>query len=62
MVVGEALIDLAPAHDEDGAYLIRPGGSPLNVAAGLARLDQRTALAARLSADPAVEALRRARP
>jgi fructokinase len=37
-VVGEALIDLAAAADEDGSYLARPGGSPLNVAVGLARL------------------------
>ena len=51
-VVGEALIDLVPAAGEEGCYLARPGGSPLNVAVGLARLGQRTALAARLSADP----------
>jgi fructokinase len=50
VTVGEALIDLVPA--EDGAYLARPGGSPLNVAVGLARLGQPTALAGRLSADP----------
>ena len=50
VVVGEALIDLVPA--DDGAYLARPGGSPLNVAVGLARLGQPTALAGRLSGDP----------
>jgi fructokinase len=50
VVVGEALIDLVAA--DDGAYLARPGGSPLNVAVGLARLGQPTALAGRLSADP----------
>jgi fructokinase len=49
VVVGEALIDLVPADDD--AYLARPGGSPLNVAVGLARLGQPTALAGRLSAD-----------
>jgi fructokinase len=38
---------------------VRPGGSPLNVAVGLARLGQPTALAARLSADPFGAVLRR---
>jgi len=57
IVVGEALIDLVPA--DDGAYLARPGGSPLNVAVGLARLGQPTALAGRLSADPIGTVLRR---
>jgi len=56
VVVGEALIDLVPAGD--GAYLARPGGSPLNVAVGLARLGQPTALAGRLSADPIGTVLR----
>jgi fructokinase len=56
VVVGEALIDLMPAGD--GAYLARPGGSPLNVAVGLARLGQPTALAGRLSADPIGTVLR----
>ena len=47
-VIGEALIDLVP----DGApdrYRARPGGSPFNVAIGLARLGHRTALMARLA-------------
>lgn len=44
-VVGEALIDLGA----DGVE--RPGGSPLNVAVGLARLGQPTALLARLGSD-----------
>lgn len=57
MTVGEALIDLVPA--DDGAYLARPGGSPLNVAVGLARLGQRAGLAGRLSADPFGTVLRR---
>ena len=51
MVIGEALIDLA-APAEDGSSVARPGGSPMNVAVGLARLGQRTAFAGRLSADP----------
>jgi fructokinase len=56
VVLGEALIDLVPASD--GAYLARPGGSPLNVAVGLARLGQPTALAGRLAADPIGTVLR----
>ena len=47
-VVGEALIDLVP-HGEPGDYRARPGGSPFNVAIGLARLGHRTALMARLA-------------
>lgn len=58
IVIGEALIDLLPAADE-GTYIARPGGSPLNIAVGLARLGQPTALAARLSADPFGTILRR---
>jgi fructokinase len=55
-VIGEALIDLvlaAPAVDDSGTdgYLAHPGGSPYNVAIGLARLGQPTRLLARLSAD-----------
>jgi len=58
MVIGEALIDLAtPA--EDGSVVARPGGSPMNVAVGLARLGERTAFAGRLSADPFGTILRR---
>jgi len=50
-VIGEALIDLAtPATD--GSAVARPGGSPMNVAVGLARLGERTAFAGRLSTDP----------
>jgi fructokinase len=51
VVIGEALIDLA-APAEDGSAIARPGGSPMNVAVGLARLGERTAFAGRLSADP----------
>lgn len=58
VVVGEALIDLSPPA-EDGSCIARPGGSPMNVAIGLARLEQRTAFAGRLSADPFGTVLRR---
>lgn len=46
-VIGEALIDLVPGR-EPGEYRARPGGSPFNVAIGLARLGHRAALMARL--------------
>jgi len=49
-VIGEALVDLVPG-DRPGDYQARPGGSPLNVAVGLARLGHRTALMARLADD-----------
>jgi fructokinase len=58
VVIGEALIDLA-APAEDGSAIARPGGSPMNVAVGLARLGQRTAFAGRLSEDPFGTVLRR---
>ena len=47
-VIGEALIDLVPG-DTPLAYHASPGGSPYNVAIGLARLGQDTALMARLA-------------
>jgi fructokinase len=47
-VIGEALIDLVPG-DRPGTFGAFPGGSPYNVAIGLARLGQRTALMARLA-------------
>src|SRR5579859_161437 len=50
-VIGEALIDLAPVPG-DAAFLARPGGSPLNVAVGLARLDCPTTFFGRFSGDP----------
>lgn len=55
-VIGEALIDLVmdpPGTDPAGppVYLAHPGGSPYNVAVGLARLGQPTRLVARLSGD-----------
>ena len=47
-VIGEALIDLVQL-DVPGDYRARPGGSPFNVAIGLARLGHRTALMARMA-------------
>lgn len=49
-VVGEALMDLVPAGT-DGLFQASPGGSPANVAVGLARLEVPVHLAARLSDD-----------
>src|ERR1700761_9574910 len=46
-VIGEALIDLLPGA-APGQYLARAGGSPFNVAVGLARLGVTPALLARL--------------
>ncbi len=47
-VIGEALVDLVPG-DRPGHYQAKPGGSPFNVAVGLARLGHRAALMARLA-------------
>ena len=47
-VIGEALIDLVPGERPRTYYAV-PGGSPFNVAVGLARLGQRVSLMARLS-------------
>lgn len=47
-VVGEAVVDLV--QEPDGRYTAHPGGSPLNVAVGLARLGHRTRFAGRLAA------------
>ena len=49
LVVGEALVDV---RVEDGRTSEHPGGSPLNVAVGLARLGVPTTLAAQLGDDP----------
>lgn len=57
VVIGEALIDLVETGDDD-PRLARPGGSPYNVALGLARLDQPVAFAGRLSSDPLGAVLR----
>ena len=50
-VAGEALIDLVPAGRE-GLFEAAPGGSPANVAVGLARLGVPVRLLARIAADP----------
>jgi len=55
-VIGEALIDLvmdpgSAASAGSRTYLAHPGGSPYNVAIGLARLGQHAQLLARLSGD-----------
>jgi fructokinase len=47
-VIGEALVDLVP-RGQPGDYRAHAGGSPFNVAVGLARLGNRTALMARLA-------------
>jgi fructokinase len=49
-VIGEALVDLIP-DGATGEHRPRPGGSPFNVAVGLARLGNRTALMARFADD-----------
>lgn len=54
-VAGEAVADLvaaAPGPGPAGGYLALPGGSPANVAVGLARLGVPTRMVARVSADP----------
>lgn len=50
-VVGESVIDLFDPGDGSAA-VARPGGSPLNVAVGLARLGNPTEFVGRLSRDP----------
>ena len=49
-VAGEALIDMVPAPEGD-YFEAAPGGSPANVAVGLARLGVRTRLLARIADD-----------
>jgi len=49
-VAGEAITDLVPAG-EDGLFRAAPGGSPANVAVGLARLGVPVRMLARLSSD-----------
>lgn len=51
-VCGEALIDFTPSEiGGERAYMPRPGGSPCNVAVGLARLGVPAAFIGRLSTD-----------
>ena len=50
LVIGEALVDIV--HDASGMTSEHPGGSPANVALGLARLGRDTELATWLGHDP----------
>jgi fructokinase len=50
-VIGEALVDIVETGDDE-PRLARPGGSPYNVALGLARLEQPAAFVGRISTDP----------
>lgn len=56
-VAGEALVDLVPAGP-DGLFRAAPGGSPANVAVGLARLEVPVRMLARISGDPLGQRLR----
>ncbi|HKX15909.1 MAG TPA: nucleoside/nucleotide kinase family protein [Propionibacteriaceae bacterium] len=60
VVAGDALVDMTPTTTIRGhlAYEPHPGGSCLNVAVGLARLDVPTAFLARLSRDAFGDLLR----
>lgn len=53
LICGEAIIDFTPTQcgAEEG-FVPRPGGSPLNVAVGLARLGVPSAFFGRISSDP----------
>ncbi len=57
LISGEALIDLIPDPVKANAYDAVLGGSPYNVAIGLARLGSRTAFVSRISADGNGDAL-----
>jgi fructokinase len=57
-VIGEALIDVVETGDDE-PRLARPGGSPYNVALGLARLEAPVRFVGRLSGDPLGAILRR---
>jgi fructokinase len=57
LISGEALIDLIPDPDKENGYDAVLGGSPYNVAIGLARLGSQTAFVSRISADGNGEAL-----
>jgi fructokinase len=51
LISGEALVDLIPDHARETAYDAVLGGSPYNVAIGLARLGSPTAFVSRVSKD-----------
>jgi fructokinase len=57
LISGEALVDLIPSRDRENSYDAVLGGSPFNVAIGLARLGSPTAFVSRLSRDPNGESL-----
>jgi fructokinase len=57
LISGEALIDLIPDPVKQNSYDAVLGGSPYNVAIGLARLGSKTAFVSRISADGNGEAL-----
>jgi len=57
LISGEALIDLIPDPAKENGYDAVLGGSPYNVAIGLARLGSKTAFVSRISADGNGEAL-----
>ncbi|MGO9741663.1 MAG: carbohydrate kinase family protein [Roseiarcus sp.] len=57
LISGEALVDLIPDPEKDGRYDAVLGGSPYNVAIGLARLGAPVSFVSRLSADANGEAL-----
>ena len=53
IVCGEALVDCIPARcGDEGGFVPRAGGSPYNVALGLARLEAPVGYLGRLSTDP----------
>ena len=56
LISGEALVDLIPDRVRDGAYDAVLGGSPFNVAIGLARLGAPAAFVSRISNDANGEA------
>src|ERR1700716_3548940 len=60
VVCGEALVDMVPSKcGAEGGYVPRPGGSPSNVAVGLAGLDVPVAFLGKASSDPFGRLLRR---
>lgn len=56
-VIGEALLDMVQAEPR-GPFTAKPGGGPLNIAVGLARLSHPTELKARLSTSPLAAVVR----
>lgn len=58
LVAGEALIDFVSVDSDPDMYRAMPGGSPFNVAIGLARLDVPAGFLGKLSTDPFGQQLR----